>query len=148
MPGVTEDARIPLQISRNCIVASVQLDLRPDVLASLRTDLLDLLGKSGAQAVVIDLSGLQTIDREEFEALRHTSDMARLMGARSVLSGLNPGVVSSLVDLDVNLTDVEATRTLDAAFELIEAEPSARAPTRRTHLAILNFDDADDFDPE
>ena len=103
MPGVTEDARIPLQISRNCIVASVQLDLRPDVLASLRTDLLDLLGKSGAQAVVIDLSGLQTIDREEFEALRRTSDMARLMGARSVLSGLNPGVVSSLVDLDVNL---------------------------------------------
>ena len=148
MPGVTEDARIPLQISRNCIVASVQLDLRPDVLAGLRTDLLDLLGKSGAQAVVIDLSGLQTIDREEFEALRHTSDMARLMGARSVLCGLTPGVVSSLVDLDVNLTDVEATRTLDAAFELIEAEPSARAPTRRTHLAILDFDDADDFDPE
>ena len=148
MPDVTEDARIPLQISRNCIVASVQLDLRPDVLASLRTDLLDLLGKSGAEAVVIDLSGLQTIDREEFEALRHTSDMARLMGARSVLSGLNPGVVSSLVDLDVNLTDVEATRTLDAAFELIEAEPSARAPTRRTHRAILDFDDADDFDPE
>ena len=148
MPDVTEDARIPLQISRNCIVASVQLDLRPDVLASLRTDLLDLLGKSGAQAVVIDLSGLQTIDREEFEALRRTSDMARLMGARSVLSGLTPGVVSSLVDLDVNLIDVEATRTLDAAFALIEAEPSARAPTRRTHLAILDFDDADDFDPE
>ena len=148
MPGVTEDARIPLQISRNCIVASVQLDLRPDVLASLQTDLVDLLGKSGAQAVVIDLSGLQTIDREEFEALRRTSDMARLMGARSVLSGLNPGVVSSLVDLDVNLIDVEATRTLDAAFALIEAEPSARAQTRRTHLAIVDFDDADDFDPE
>jgi len=148
MSETHESARIPLQISRNCIVASVQLDLRPHVLASFRTDLLDLLGKSGAQAVVIDLAGLQTIDQEEFDALRQTSDMARLMGARSVLSGLNPGVVSSLVDLDVDLTDVEATRTLDAAFELIEADGGVQTGALRNHDAILDDDDADDFDPE
>jgi rsbT antagonist protein RsbS len=121
MAGGAAAARIPLQVSQGCIVASVQVDLRPDVLTGLQTDVLNLLRDSGARAVIIDLSGVQAIDPEEFEALLRTSDMARLMGARSVLSGLNAGVVSSLVDLDVPLTDVEATRTLDAAFELVRA---------------------------
>jgi rsbT antagonist protein RsbS len=141
-------ARIPLQVSQGCIVASVQVDMRPDVLAGFQADVLNLLRDSGARALIIDLSGVQTIDPEEFEALRRTSDMARLMGARSVLSGLNAGVVSSLVDLEVNLVDVEATRTLDAAFALIGAEEGSRTQIRRSRYQTMDLDDADDFDSE
>lgn len=141
-------ARVPLQVSQGCVVASVQVDMRPDVLGVFQADVLNLLRDSGARALIIDLSGVLTIDPEEFEALRRTSDMARLMGARSILSGLNAGVVSSLVDLDVNLADVEATRTLDAAFALIGVEEELRAPTRSFRFPAMDLDDADDFDSE
>jgi rsbT antagonist protein RsbS len=144
----SESARIPLQISQGCIVASVQVDLRPDVLATFQADVLNLVRDSGARALIVDLSGVQTVDPEEFEALRRTSNMARLMGARSILSGLNAGVVSSLVDLDVNVADVEATRTLDAAFALVGDSPGRQTQKKpRSHLT-WEVEDADDPDSE
>ena len=148
MAGSSDTTRIPLQVSQGCIVASIQVDLRPNVLAGFQADVLNLLRDSGARALIVDLSGVQTIDLEEFEALLRTSDMARLMGARSVLSGLNAGVVSSLVDLDVNPADVEATRTLDAAFALVGSAPGSLSQARRTGFPTGDLDDADDPDSE
>lgn len=138
--------RIPLQVSQGCVVASIQVDLRPEVLANLQMDMLELIRASGARAVIIDLSGVDTIDPEEFRALLRTTEMARLMGALPVLSGLNAGVVSSLVDLDVDFTDIETTRTLDGAFRHINAtETPMRERAERN--VIDDADDSDDVDP-
>lgn len=141
-------AHVPLQISQGCIVASVQVDLRPDVLTAFQASVLNLVRDSGARALIIDLSGVRTIDPEEFEAIRRTSDMARLMGARPILSGLSAGVVSSLVDLDADLTDVEATRDLDAAFALVDAAPEGRIAQRKQRPTIVEMDDEDDPDTQ
>ncbi len=146
MSDTPSTARIPLQISQGCIVASIQVDLRPDVLATFQSDVLHLLRDSGARALIVDLSGVDTIDPEEFDALRRTSDMVRLMGALPVLSGLKAGVVSSLVDLDVNLTNIEATRSLDGAFALVGAMPDTRAHGHGRPIPTTDFDDADNPD--
>jgi rsbT antagonist protein RsbS len=142
MAEAPRSARIPLQISQGCIVASVQVDLRPDVLADFQSDVLGLVRDSGARAVIVDLSGVETIDPEEFEALRRTSDMVRLMGAQPVLSGLSAGVVSSLVDFDVNLTNVEAARSLDAAFALINEASDIPVRGLRRPIPTMDSDDA------
>jgi hypothetical protein len=44
------------------------------------------------------------------------------MGAESVLSGMRPGVVSALIDADVDVKGLRAAINLDAAFDLIQAE--------------------------
>jgi hypothetical protein len=44
------------------------------------------------------------------------------MGAESVLSGMRPGVVSALMDADVDVKGLCAAINLDAAFDLIQAE--------------------------
>ena len=115
---------------------------------NLQSDMLELIRGSGARAVIIDLSGLDTIDPEEFAALLRTTEMARLMGALPVLSGLNAGVVSALVDLDVDTGEIEATRTLDGAFAYV-AETAA--PAHQRHPRQVEIDDAegaDDLDPQ
>lgn len=137
------NARVPLQVSQGCIVASVQVDLRPEVLANLQSDMLELIRESGARAVIIDLSGLDTIDPEEFAALLRTTEMARLMGTLPVLSGLNAGVVSALVDLDVDTGEIEATRTLDGAFAYVG---EMAAPVHEQHVRQVEMDDAEDAD--
>jgi rsbT antagonist protein RsbS len=146
MSEAPRTARIPLQISQSCIVASVQVDLRPEVLANFQSDVLELVRDSGARALIVDLSGVDTIDPEEFDALRRTSDMVRLMGARPILSGLKAGVVSSLVDLDVNLTNIEATRSLDGAFDLVNAALDTGNQGQRQPTSTLELDNADDPD--
>jgi rsbT antagonist protein RsbS len=118
----SDATRIPLQLSRGCIVASVQVDLSDEVLQRFRSDLLELLETSGSTGIVVDLAGVDVMDAEDFGALRRTLSMAAIMGARSVLCGLRPGVVAALVDLDADVDGVLAARSLDDALaQLVEA---------------------------
>jgi rsbT antagonist protein RsbS len=121
-------ARVPLQLSRNCIVASIQVDLDDNVLGQFRTDLLEMLQRTSASAVILDVSGIEILDLVEFQALRDTMAMASLMGARTIFSGFRAGVVSALVELDAPVDDIIAAFNLDAAFEALEATEQAREP--------------------
>lgn len=132
------------------MIASIQVDLTPEVIESLQDDVLELIRGSRATGLVIDLSGVDPLDLEEFAALRRLTGMARLMGAHPVMCGLRPGVVSALMDLDVDVADVEATRTSDDAIELIVAtsdntETTADSPRRV--IDEMDWDETDDSDP-
>jgi rsbT antagonist protein RsbS len=110
-------SKIPLQLAQECVVASIQVDLDDRVLRAFRDELLEFVRASGARGVILDLSGVQVMDAVEFGALRDTMRMASLMGAETVVSGLQPGVVSALIDLGADTHGVEATATLDDAFQ-------------------------------
>ena len=142
--------RVPLQVSRQCVIASVQVDLTPEVTETLETDVLELIQQSRATGLIIDLSGVELLEPEEFTALRRVMTMARLMGAQPVVSGFRPGVVSALMDLDVDVVGIEATRSTDDAIELISASldlaETATKP-KRSFADDLDPDEADDPDP-
>ena len=112
--------RIPLQVVRGCVVASIQIDLDPEVLRQLRNDLLERVQLSNAEGVILDVSGVDILDLDDYNGLRSTMEMAEVMGARSILSGLKPGVVSALIDLGADPEGVNAVLNLDNAFQLLE----------------------------
>ena len=112
--------RIPLQVTRGCVVASIQIDLDPEVLRQFRIDLLECVQKSRANGVILDVSGIDILDLDDFNGLRSTMEMAEVLGARSILSGLNPGMVSALIDLGVDSEGVNAVLNLDDAFRLLD----------------------------
>jgi rsbT antagonist protein RsbS len=111
--------RIPLQVVRGCVVASIQIDLDVEVLRQFRHDLLECVQNSRAIGVILDVSGLEILDLDDFKGLRRTMDMTGLMGAQTILSGLRPGVVSALIDLGVEPEGLTAALNLDDAFELL-----------------------------
>lgn len=118
--SVGDAQQIPMQLSRGCVVASLQIDLSEEVIARFRKDLLEFLHSTGADSVILDVSGLDVIDGNDFNALKLAMSMAQLMGAHSVVSGLKPGVVSSIIELGVETRDVNAALDLDDAFDVIE----------------------------
>ena len=119
-------SRVPIQLVRQCVVASIQIEMDPAALDRFRTDLLEALQRTNATGVVLDVSGIEIMDLAEFEALRQTLQMAELMGASTVFSGFRPGVVSSLVELDARVCDVAATSSLDDALDLLDVDASTR----------------------
>jgi anti-anti-sigma regulatory factor len=127
---------IPVQVSRGCVVAALQVDLSDDVINQLRTSLLEKIQQARANAVILDLSGLAIIDPDEFEQLIKTLDMARVMGAIPVIAGLKPSIISSLVALDANISGVHGALDLDHAFQYIE------------EVVRVNQQDQDDDDQE
>ncbi len=112
--------RIPLQVSRGCVVASIQVDLSEAVLRTFRQDLLELIHSTGSSGVILDVSGVEIMDADDFDAIRRSMAMAELMGARCIVSGLRPGVVSALIDLDVDSEGVDAVLNLDEAFRRMD----------------------------
>jgi rsbT antagonist protein RsbS len=117
-----ETARVAIQVTRGVVVASIQTDLDEGVLERFREDLLGRVHATNSRAVFLDVSGLETLDSAEFAALRRIGDMVTIMGTQSVLVGLRPGVVSALIELEVDVEGLRTAIDLDAAFDLLEAE--------------------------
>ena len=117
IPGVA------MQVNRDVVVASIQVDLDDDVLARFRDELLHRLHGTGSRGVILDVSGLETLDSDEFAALRRIITMSTIMGAESVLVGLRPGVVSALIEAGADVDGLQAAINLDAAFALLQSEP-------------------------
>ncbi len=109
--------RIPIQLSQGCAVASIQIDLTTGVLEQFRHDLLRFIDEKGATGVILDLSGVELMDLEDFEEIRMTMHMARLLGSETILCGLRPGVVAALMDLGADTDDILASFNLDEAFQ-------------------------------
>ena len=128
--------RIPLQLIQGCLVASIQVDLTDDVLTRFRRELLDRIDSTRVHGVVLDVSGVEVMDAVDFELLRTTMAMASVMGATPVIVGLKPGIVSALMDLDVDIRDIRAALNLDDALKLL----------RQPDEAVT--DSAPDSDPE
>ena len=131
---------IAMQLSRGVVVASIQVDLDDDVLARFRQDLLDRIHQTNPRGVILDVSGLETLDSEELAALRRIIVMTGLMGAESVLVGLQPGVVSALIEAGADVDGLKAAINLDAAFELLEAEPEIDTETETEPAAMADVE--------
>jgi rsbT antagonist protein RsbS len=114
---------VAIQVSRDIVVASIQVDLDDDVLARFRDDLLNRLHETGSQGVIFDLSGLETLDSHEFAALRRIISMVEIMGSEAVLAGMKPGVVSALIEAGADVDKLRAAINLDAAFALLQPAP-------------------------
>jgi rsbT antagonist protein RsbS len=112
--------RSPLRVSQGTVVASIQVDVDPDVLSQLQDDLLQAVQVSGATGVIIDLSALGILDPGDLDELRATIDMVALLGARTVLAGMRPGMISALMDLNANVDGLDAALTLDDAFDRLK----------------------------
>lgn len=116
----SELARVPLQLVRGCLVASVQIELTDDVLHQFQQDLLQRVRDTRARAVILDLSGVSILDSSDFESVLRTLRMARLMSATPVIVGLRAGVAAALVELGASNDDVQSCMSLEQALELVD----------------------------
>ncbi len=91
--------RVGMHIARGCLVVPIQIELHDEVIQATQAGILQQVRKSGLKGVVIDVSAVSIIDHFIADQLAETARMAALLGATTVLTGLQPGVVTSLVDL-------------------------------------------------
>ncbi len=117
MAADVDIARVPMQVTHGCLVASIQVDLNDQILERFKDDLLEKIRQTQVKGVIFDVSGLVLMDAYEFAALRQCMSMAQLMGTRVIIVGLSAGIASALVDMGVDTENLTATRTLERAFD-------------------------------
>lgn len=144
MSRFTDTPAVAIQVSRNIVVASIQVDLDDNVLERFRQDLLRRVHETGSRGVILDVSGLETLDPDEFAALRGIIRTCAIMGSESILAGLRPGVVSALVEAGADIDGLRAAINIDAAFSQLElqSQPDIEPETD------MEPGDEDSLDPE
>jgi rsbT antagonist protein RsbS len=147
MPPYADIPGVAIQVSRGVVVASIQVDLDDGVLARFREDLLRRLHETGSRGVIFDASGLETLDSDEFVALRRIITMSTIMGAETVLVGLRPGVVSALIEAGAEVDGLQTAINLDAAFTLLQPEPAGADENENEAGADGDADPALDSEP-
>ena len=68
--------------------------------------------------MIIDITGVPTVDTLVAQHLIKTVTAARLMGAECIISGIRPQIAATIVHLGVDLGDVATKSTLADAFKL------------------------------
>jgi anti-anti-sigma regulatory factor len=71
-----------------------------------------------AAAVIIDVTGVPSIDRDVATHLVRAAQASGLLGARSIVAGIGAGVAQTMSELGVDFTGVTTCRNLEAALEL------------------------------
>ena len=117
----TSEIRVVIQEVGGKLVVPVQDPVHHRFLEEMRSALLARLHQRGAVAVVLDMSGVEVLDAQDFEAIRRMSDALTLMGASVLLAGLRPGVAAGLVALDVDDRWVRSALSVELALAAIDA---------------------------
>ena len=117
MKALQFDSETAMSVVRNCIVVTIPGEIHDDMLTRIRTDVLEKVQATKARGLVLDFSNVRALDTFAFNSFTDTSKMASLLGVKIVFVGLQPGVVSALVDLGVEITDVGTALTIEDAFE-------------------------------
>ena len=125
----SELARVPLQLVRGCLVASVQVELTDEVLHRFQQDLLQRVRDTRAHAAILDLSGVNILDSSDFESVLRTLRMARLMSATPVIVGLRAGVAAALAELGVSADDITMCMSLEQALQVVDRGGGGRRAT-------------------
>ena len=86
----------------------------------LTEQLLGAIQEKRARVVVIDITGVATVDRTVANHLVQTVEASRLMGASTILTGLSSEIAQTLVDLGVDLGMMRTVGDLQGGLE--EAE--------------------------
>lgn len=86
--------------------------------ARLTEGLLEKIAEQQAEVIILDISGVPTVDTLVAQHLLKTVQAATLMGATSVISGVRPETAQAIVHLGIDLGRLRSRNTLRDALQL------------------------------
>jgi rsbT antagonist protein RsbS len=114
--------RIPILKLYNCLLISIQGELDDQTALQFQEDLLNKIHETGAKGVVIDLTSVDMIDSFIAKVLGDVIGMSKLLGAKVVLTGIQPAVAITLVELGIHLQKVQTALDLEKGLEKLQRE--------------------------
>ena len=114
--------RIPILRMGRLLLVTIQVDLQDQTALALQDDLSEMITKTGARGVLIDISALEVVDSFIGRMLVGISGIARVLDAQAVVVGMQPAVAITLVELGLSLTGVRTALNVERGMAMLAAD--------------------------
>ncbi|BDB27366.1 STAS domain-containing protein [Cupriavidus sp. P-10] len=112
--------RIPILRMGPYLLVTIQIDMEDQTALRLQEDLAGSIERNTARGVLIDVSALEIVDSFIGRMLVGISDIARILGADTVVVGIRPAVAITLVELGLPLTGVKTALNVERGMALLD----------------------------
>ena len=114
--------RIPILRMGNFLLVTIQIDLYDRLATTLEAELVQMVNKTEARGVLIDISALSIVDSFMGRILGNIGSMSKIMDAETVVVGMQPAVAITLIELGLELKGVSTALKVEKGMELLRSK--------------------------
>ena len=107
------------------LLVTIQIDMHDQLALKLQDDLSSAISKYASRGVLIDISSLEMVDSFIGRMVADISGMGRILGAETVLVGMQPAVAITLVELGLSLPGVATALNVERGMSLLRRKMDA-----------------------
>ena len=112
--------KVPILKVGDVLLVSIQSDIDDRTVLELQQRVLDMVERTNARAVLIDISLLEMVDSFTGRMLSDITSMASIMDAETVVVGIQPAVAITLVELGLELKGVSTALDVDDGLRILK----------------------------
>lgn len=113
--------KIPILKMGNFLIVTIQEDMDDRMVLQLQDNLTEEIVRHHSSGVLIDISLLDLVDSFIGRMLGTISAMSAVLGAKTVVVGMQPAVAITIVELGLNLTGIQTALNVEKGMELLGA---------------------------
>jgi rsbT antagonist protein RsbS len=112
--------RIPILRMGSFLLVTIQVDLYDRLAQNLESDLVQMVSKTGARGVLIDISALSIVDSFMGRIIGNIGSVSKIMDAETVVVGMQPAVAITLIELGLELKGVHTALNVERGMQLLK----------------------------
>ena len=112
--------RIPILKMGPFLLVTIQVDMHDQLAMQLQDDLTARIVAVKARGVLIDISSLEIVDSFIGRMISNIAGMARVLDAETAVTGMQPAVAITLVELGLSLDGVRTALNVDKGMVLLQ----------------------------
>ena len=113
--------KIPILRMGAFLLVSIQVDLYDRLALTLEADLVNMVNKTGAKGVLIDISAVSIVDSFMGRIIGNIASMSKILDAETVVVGMQPAVAITLIELGLPLKGVHTALDMEKGMALLKS---------------------------
>jgi len=107
------------------LLVTIQVDMHDQLALRLQDDLSSAIQKYASKGVLVDISTLEMVDSFIGRMVSDISGISKILGADTVLVGMQPAVAITLVELGLSLPGVATALNVERGMALLRQKIDA-----------------------
>lgn len=113
--------KIPILRMGAFLLVTIQVDLYDRLALNLESDLIQMVDKTRARGVLIDISAVSIVDSFMGRIIGNIASMSRILDAQTVVVGMQPAVAITLIELGLPLKGVHTALNVEKGMDLLKS---------------------------